>query len=226
MKVPVLMITWNRLEYTKKALAALTNCEGIIPVVIDNGSDDGTIEWLESKRRDMTMIFNGSNLGIAHAMNQFIGITTDYPIIGKVDNDTVVSHDWVNRMLPYMKFADIIQSRHHIIEATCPGGWNMFVRNMRYNNGLYYNHFVGGSGILFNREKVSEIPETEWKLGGWREFQKRHPELKKGFVNSVDISLLDEHGYNDYPEYYQQTGRLATPNGHTVLKEASKDKLI
>ncbi len=205
MKVPVLMITFNRIEYTKKALQALKECANVIPYVVDNGSTDGTVEFL--KQQDIPKVFFDKNLGIAAAMNCFLMLVKQYPIVGKVDNDTIVSNDWALKMYPYMKYADVIQSKHHIIPATCPGGWDEFTRSMVKENGLLFNHYVGGSGILFKRELIKEVPETTWKLGGWRKWQLQNPEVKKAFCESVEIKLLDEHGYTDYPEYYKTTGR-------------------
>jgi len=210
MKVPVLMLTYNRLEYTKRSLAALIACENVLPFVIDNGSTDGTEEYLNTEvKNDAVTLFNRENKGIAYAMNQFLKLTRGHKFVGKVDNDTIVEKDWCLKMLPYLEHADIIQSKHHIIPATCEGGWDEFVKDMQFENGLYFNNYVGGSGILFNRRKIStmRVPETEWKLGGWRKFQGLHKELTKAFVADVDIKLLDEHGYQDYPEYYKETGR-------------------
>lgn len=209
--IPILMITWNRLEYTKKALTALLECRHALVIIIDNGSTDGTMEWLMTKpfglRRPM-MYFNHANMGIAHAMNKFLYLTRNYDIVGKVDNDTIVSEDWIEKMLPYLKHADIIQSKHHIIESTCQGGWDQFIKPMKFKNGLYYNHYVGGSGILFKRKIVESIKNTENKIMGWREWQRENSHIVKAFVPDVEIKLLDEHGYEDYPEYYKQTGRI------------------
>jgi rhamnopyranosyl-N-acetylglucosaminyl-diphospho-decaprenol beta-1,3/1,4-galactofuranosyltransferase len=67
--IPVLMITYNRLEYTKKALEALFLSQGRKIFIIDNGSSDGTREWLESHPWKMTMniTYNKDNIGIAGA---------------------------------------------------------------------------------------------------------------------------------------------------------------
>lgn len=210
MIVPCLMITHNRLEYTKKAVKSLMEVRGILPFIFDNGSTDGTVEWL--KFQDFypklpRMFFSKENLGISGAMSFFLQETVNYEVCGKIDSDTIVEPDWCEKMLPFLKHADLIQSKHHIIPATNPEGWEGFTRNMKKKNGLYYHNFIGGSGILFKRDLVNSIPETESKIMGWREFQKQNPNLVKAFVPSVEIKLLDEHGYTDYPEYYKQTGR-------------------
>jgi glycosyltransferase involved in cell wall biosynthesis len=213
-KIPVLMITWNRLEYTKQALPALIESEGVLPVIIDNGSTDGTVEWLrgltyETDKRPM-LLFNSENKGIAGAMNQFLNlpVISSHVILGKVDNDTIVPRDWAMKLKPCLNQCHIVQAKHHIIAATNKKGWDGFVKGKVHKNGLIYNAYVGGSGILFLRSRVDRIPETEWKLGGWIKFQMSRPELSKAFCPDVEIKLLDEHGYTDYPQYYIETGRL------------------
>lgn len=210
---PVLMITYNRLNYTKQALQSLFDADDVLPIIIDNGSTDGTVDWLKQLiHQDPThrpfIFFNHSNKGIAHAMNIFLEATMNYDVVGKVDNDTIVPRDFVRKLKAALKFCHIVQAKHHIIPATHPDGWNGFVKGMKFKNGLYYNHYVGGSGILFWRSRVDRVPTTTWKLGGWREFQKQRPELTKAFCPDIEIRLLDEHGYDDYPAYYVETGRL------------------
>jgi glycosyltransferase involved in cell wall biosynthesis len=210
MNIPVLMITYNRLEYTKKALPALLNSGCGKVYVIDNGSNDGTVEYLknifEPGYLDLTL--NYENKGIAGAMNQFLQMTKGCEYVAKVDNDTIVPYGWLQIMLQYMDKCDIIQAKHYIIPATDPGGWQGFISKMKNDGTLFFNHFVGGSGILCKRSVVTEIPATQWALGGWREFQRQRPDLVKAFCSDVEIKLLDEHGYQDYPEYYKQTKRL------------------
>jgi len=207
--VDALMITYGRLEYTKVALAYLLRDDEIENFyVIDNGSIDGTIEWLKEKRDEglITLCLNKRN-SIASAMNNFLELSkAEYCI--KVDNDTIIPHEFCARMLPHMKYADMVQAKHPIIKASNPGGWEAFTKNMKRENGLLYNHFIGGSGIMFKRDKVKEIPETENPIMGWRQWQREHPEVKKAFCEDVEIELLDAHGYEDYPDYYKQTGRI------------------
>lgn len=211
--ITALMITYNRLEYTKIAFDALndSDCDKII--VIDNGSLDGTAEWFkEMEVKYAVTIFNKQNLGIAAAMNQFLNLTEGSEFCIKVDCDTIVPQDFCARMLPHMQYADVVQAKHHIIPATNPEGWKGFTKNMKRENGLIYNHFVGGSGIMFRRSLVTSIPETESKILGWRQWQREHPEVRKAFCEDVTIELLDttEAGtnYSKYEDYYRQTGRL------------------
>lgn len=67
----VLIATYNRLEALKVAINAIhaqTKCSHEI-IVIDGGSTDGTIEYLQS-RNDITPIFQGKLLGASRAYNE------------------------------------------------------------------------------------------------------------------------------------------------------------
>ena len=216
--VPVLFTTYNRLEYSKRALEALIESECGQIIVVDNFSTDGTREWLESMKEFVTIILQEKNTGVAGAMNIFLQQTSTATFVGKVDNDTVVKQDWCSRLL--QKLIDcrlhIVQAKHPILAATHTGGdfdaWMRTMQRDRKDHSIFYNRFVGGSGIVFRRNIIDAVPETEWKLYGWNKFQKEHPELKKAFCTEVEIELLDmfKEGcsdYSKYPEYYKETRR-------------------
>jgi len=209
--IPILMILHNRLEYSKKAFWALQRCKNVLTYLIDNGSDDGTREWTETPRLPAFRIRrNDINIGIAGAMNQFLQLTRNHQIVGKCDNDTLLPRDFIQKMLPHMEKADIVQAKHPLIAASKVGTFDELVSKMpNITPTLKQNHFIGGSGILFKRQLVNHIPETENKLMGWRQWQRDHPEVKKAFALDCEIELLDEGGYpKEYESYYRQTGRI------------------
>lgn len=207
MKVPALMITCNRLRYTIQAIKAIQECEDIELYIVDNGSTDNSPKWLRVGHNGK-VIFNRENMGIAHAMNQFLERTKNFPMVIKIDNDTLIQPDFVKKMKPHLEKADIVQARHKLIAASGVGTFDEWTSKMKADGALRFNSFVGGSGVIFRRDKVDYIPETDNPIMGWRQFQRDHPELRKAFATDVDIKLLDEHGYTDYPEYYAKTGRV------------------
>lgn len=63
--VSVIILCYNRLEYTKKCFQSLKkNCPPLTEIVfVDNGSTDGTREWLQSRKRKHTkVVLNERNL--------------------------------------------------------------------------------------------------------------------------------------------------------------------
>ncbi len=93
MRVIISFITYNCLKYTKLCLKSIKCSFPHEILVIDNGSTDGTVEWL--KTQQVTLIENGQNLGVPYASN------TIYDYAWKDDPDNlliVVSND--NVLLP------------------------------------------------------------------------------------------------------------------------------
>ena len=65
----ITVVTYNRLDLTKKCLESLQN-NTMYPyklTIIDNGSTDGTLEWLEDNQYNFISL--GENLGIAKGYN-------------------------------------------------------------------------------------------------------------------------------------------------------------
>ena len=91
MRVAVLTLTRDRLEYTQhcfERLHALAGCD-FDHYVFDNGSADGTPEWLEEYDPDF-LVLSPENIGISRALNKLLdwaAETADYDAIVKFDND-------------------------------------------------------------------------------------------------------------------------------------------
>lgn len=92
-RVAVYTLVKDRLDYTKKTFEAL-NKNTKYPFdhyVVDNGSTDGTSEWLESQTFKQ-VIYNKKNVGISKGSNQALNAmgVENYDLIIKVDNDCVI----------------------------------------------------------------------------------------------------------------------------------------
>jgi len=105
--IPVL----NQLAYTKKCLTSLSDdlAAGIEVVMVDNGSDDGTAEFLAA-RDDLSVIRNEKNLGCAAAWNQGIAAAANVEWVAVLNNDVLVTNNWLESMLDFAekKNADIV----------------------------------------------------------------------------------------------------------------------
>lgn len=219
-KIPILFTTYNRLEYTKISLMALLKTMPYAVLVFDNGSTDGTKEWLLSLKdklelrgiKNILFHFNDTNIGVAGAMNHFLETFPDVEYIAKVDNDTVVYPGWTDLLqwVLYSNEADIVQAKHYVIPEVHHEGWKGLMKTCEeVQRGVWQADFVGGTGIVIRRSAIkSRIPETDWKLGGWNQWQIERSHVVKVFTEAVEIKLLDDHGYHDYPDYYRETGRL------------------
>lgn len=118
LRVAVYTLTMERLEYTKQMYKALNSSAGyeFDWFVIDQGSKDGTQEWLKSFTRDRVPVpqldewrakmryrLYEQNVGLAKGWNnivEFIKSEGEYDIIVKVDNDAeMLSQGWLAAMI-------------------------------------------------------------------------------------------------------------------------------
>ena len=116
-KVAVFSITYDRLAYTKKSFESLHETAGypFNHFVVDNGSTDGTVEWLTKQTHWGDLRLNKGNKGISRASNQAIETikNSDYDIIVKWDNDCIgLTKGWL------VKMVDIWKS-NHIFALSC-----------------------------------------------------------------------------------------------------------
>lgn len=92
MRVAVLTLTRDRLDYTKWCFAKLhefAGCE-FSHYVLDQASKDQSQSWLTRELhagRIRRLILSRENLGIAAGMNKLLDLTRDYDVIVKFDND-------------------------------------------------------------------------------------------------------------------------------------------
>ena len=71
LKASVVVVTWNGLHHLKQCLPALIRQRGISyeVILVDNGSTDGSVEWVAQSYPDVVLVELGSNHGFAAANN-------------------------------------------------------------------------------------------------------------------------------------------------------------
>lgn len=100
METSIIILTYNQLELTKQCLDSInrhTNMENIEIIVIDNGSTDGTVEYLKSLPY-IKSGFNKENQGFAKGCNQGYKMASGENILF-LNNDTIVTEYWLDAML-------------------------------------------------------------------------------------------------------------------------------
>lgn len=90
---------YNQLEYTKRFIASLDPEEVDFSriVAVDNGSTDGTCEWLQTQGFG-GVILNNRNLGCGAAWNQgALAIQSEWTVV--MNNDVVCAKGWLTNLL-------------------------------------------------------------------------------------------------------------------------------
>ena len=93
MKLSIITLTLNKLEYTKKFIKSLFEyTKDFELIIVDNGSTDGTVEYLESLD-NIKLVKNGENKGFSAGNNQGIAIA-EGEYIGFLNNDILLYPNW------------------------------------------------------------------------------------------------------------------------------------
>jgi GT2 family glycosyltransferase len=90
---------YNQLDYTKQFIASLDHEEVDFSriVAVDNGSTDGTREWLQTQGFGL-VILNNRNLGCGAAWNQgALAIQSKWTVV--MNNDVVCTKGWLKNLL-------------------------------------------------------------------------------------------------------------------------------
>ncbi len=106
--VNICMVTFNRLEFTKPAIASILDftCYPHVITVVDNGSTDGTVEYLQALKKEgiiTNLILLKANVGVAKASNLAWSQEPEAEYYMKFDNDIVIQKPtWLERMVEVM----------------------------------------------------------------------------------------------------------------------------
>lgn len=105
MDVAIVILNWNGLGMLKRYFPSLvehTRDENAFIVVADNGSEDGSLEWLEAEYPDIRTIALDRNYGFTGGYNRALQeIDADYYIL--LNSDIEVPEGWLAPLVNFME---------------------------------------------------------------------------------------------------------------------------
>jgi len=107
MRVSIVVVSHDNLVFTKMCLASvLSNTEhpDFEVIVVDNGSMDGTPEYLRElvrRHSNVRVLFNDTNRGFAAGNNQGLALATG-DVVVLLNNDTIVPPGWLGRLTKHL----------------------------------------------------------------------------------------------------------------------------
>jgi GT2 family glycosyltransferase len=97
--VSVVIPNWNGLSWLPECLAAISRQESppTEVIVVDNGSHDGSVQYLRRSQPEVRVLELGHNTGFAHAANEGLRAARG-ELVALVNTDVVLAPDWLGRM--------------------------------------------------------------------------------------------------------------------------------
>lgn len=105
-KVAVVIPNWNGKHIIGTSLESLlSQLNNAQIIVVENGSTDGSYEFIKDEYPDVTIIRNKKNLGFAGGVNCGIraALSTNYTYVALLNNDAVADKEWVYSLVSRME---------------------------------------------------------------------------------------------------------------------------
>jgi GT2 family glycosyltransferase len=155
-KISVVMLNFNGLQYLKKTVPAVLNFNysNYEFIIIDNGSTDDSVLYLESFKEKITLIKNKTNLGYSGGKNLGAKVATgDFLFL--LDNDIFVSD------------TDILKN---LVKKLTKIGEKNILSLVMVNDGeqktKYYSYCYGFFGPIYNKDlEISKIKPLTYRTG-------------------------------------------------------------
>lgn len=133
-------------------------------IVVDNGSSDGTIDWLEKNYPEVIIVKNHQNLGFTKPINQGVAISkAEYVVL--LNNDVHPEKNYLNKILHYFEDDKVFAVSFNENESSWPlvrwDGKIQFTRGEDKSKPRYTAWASGGSAIF--RRSIWD------KIGGFNE---------------------------------------------------------
>lgn len=185
--IDIIYLAFNRLEFTKASMATMlvnTEWANVRKLVIyDDGSIDGTREYLKSVRCPVPTEFVFWKYGGPVAiMNHYLR-SKPTEIFAKIDNDTMLPPSWLSECLKIMETHPKIDLLG--IESFFP------VAAGRATRGYVVARHIGGIGLM-RTKCFKSLPRANGRFG-FTMWQHQNKQILKAWINpSLPVFLLDK----------------------------------
>ena len=220
MNLLIVLITYNRLEYTKRTLREFYKTIELpyYLVIVDNNSTDGTIEYLknhEKRSKVDKVILNpdnyypgkACNIGWAEGLKEYPQATH----LMRLDNDMYFEKGWDLKAEEYFKKIDRLGQ----LGLDFDGGEN---KTPQYYNGMGLIEWpgcVGGPNIIRREifDDGARYDKTPWE--GSRSKLQEDSKFSRKLINDgwlvghmderLSYTFATKENWHEYKDYYKKT---------------------
>ncbi len=249
-EVSILLITWNRLRMLREGLGSLlanTHGDNYEIIVWDNGSDDGTKEYLDevaSTHPEMRVVHHPENVGL-NAVALSVKLARGYYIVELDDDVLRFPDDWLSRMLSAFKkvpkigymAANVVQDEFTRGEKDLPEAYTV----VDYDGVVLEHGNTWGWCSMTSLEvmsKVGNFPRRRGRLNFTEDLDYvrrcQAAGYKRGILQDVVVyhasgaAKNDQYGYLDqclakYSETPEAHGKLRVAREYAQKRSAAKE---
>lgn len=136
--VSLIIVNWNTVDHLINCLGSINKATrgiNVEVIVVDNASEDGSVEMVQSEFPHVKLIRNCDNLGFAKANNIGIAASTG-SFVCLVNSDVILGKDCVSKLVQYLNknrnvgiVGPLIRNPDMSVQTSCygyPTIWNMF----------------------------------------------------------------------------------------------------
>lgn len=154
-KTAVVILNWNGKALMQQYLPALlehTDFPGVAIVIADNGSDDGSVDWLKAEYPQLRLICLERNYGFAEGYNRAIeALDADYLVL--LNSDVKVSQGWLSVLTDFLD--------QHPDVAACQPKILSFVKPAYFEHAGACGGFIDTLGYPFCRGRIQDHLEED-----------------------------------------------------------------
>ena len=167
--VSIIIVNWNTKEYLRNCLDSIHRAiSGINAeiIVVDNASEDGSVDMVQSEFPYVKLIKNDKNLGFAMANN--IGIASSAGnYLCFINSDVIVDRNCIKELIQYLKenrnvgmVGPMIKNPDGTVQPSCfgyPTLWKMFSLAMGLHRFFPHTELFGGRMIYRNHDVARSV---------------------------------------------------------------------
>ena len=167
--VSIIIVNWNTKEYLRNCLDSIYRAISEINaeiIVVDNASEDGSVDMVESEFPYVILIKNFENLGFAMANN--IGMASsvgDYCCL--INSDVIVERNCIKHLIKYLNanrnvgmVGPMIRNPDGSVQTSCygyPTLWKMFCSAMGLHRIFPRSKLFSGRRIYWTHDAIRKV---------------------------------------------------------------------
>jgi GT2 family glycosyltransferase len=159
--ISICIVTYKARDFLQECLRSIEDTTRRLKfevIVVDNGSQDGTIEFLKNEHPTVSIVQNEVNAGFTRPMNQALHISNGRFLL-QLNPDTVVLQDALDKLVGFMDaHSDVgicgpkVLNRDHTLQKSCRRGES--------RPWAVLSHFLGLANLFPEKKRFGEYQLT------------------------------------------------------------------